>query len=387
MATKPDDIDQPLGRDRRPSGKWRRPRIGSVVLASFLLVLFVGSGAIALRDRPFQQPPVVADAGTQSPTSERSAERSGNGSEDGDRAGRSGPAVIKVDRGDPSSPGDGIVIRDPAALSYNPRLAHLPDSSLFEETDLGPLPVRNADGLRPFDAYARPWSGARGARIAIVIGGLGISQTGTQAAINKLPEEVTLGFAPHGNSLSRWMRTARQEGHEIILQVPLEPFDYSAGADTRRTLLVDASPAENRQKLHWMLSRITNYTGVMSYQGARFTANEASVDALMDELGRRGLLFLDEGTSARSLAEDSAARKGVPFAAADTVIDDEPQRGAILESLDTLERVARSRGFAVGVGSALDVTVATVAEWAQDARESGIELVPVSAVAFDPEGD
>ena len=86
--------------------------------------------------------------------------------------------------------------------------------------------MRGADGRRPVDVYARPWSGARGARVAIVIGGLGLSQTGTQAAIAKLPAEMTLAFAPQGNSIGRWMQEARRKGHEIVMQVPLEPFDY-----------------------------------------------------------------------------------------------------------------------------------------------------------------
>ncbi|WP_412160064.1 divergent polysaccharide deacetylase family protein, partial [Pantoea sp. SIMBA_079] len=58
------------------------------------------------------------------------------------------------------------------------------------------------------------------------MGGLGLSQTGSMEAIDKLPQEVTLGFAPQGNSLQRWMQAARQNGHELVLQLPMEPFDY-----------------------------------------------------------------------------------------------------------------------------------------------------------------
>lgn len=386
METDPDDIDQPLGRHRRPGGKWRRPRAGSLVFGLCVLLIFAGSSAIALRDRPFQQPPEIADAEAQAPEADKKTQRTAGGSTESSRIGGSGPAIIQVER-EASPQGNGIVIRNPAALDHDPRLAHLPNRALIEESDFGPLPIRSADGLRPFDAYARPWSGTRGARIAIVIGGLGISQTGTQAAIGKLPEEITLAFAPQGNSLDRWMRTARREGHEIILQVPLEPFDYNGDNHTRHMLQVDASARENREELHRVLARITNYTGVMNYQGARFTADEAATGALMEELGRRGLLFLDDGTSARSLTETIAARSGVPFAESDDVIDTRPERGRILEALDSLERLARARGFAVGVGSALDITVDTVADWAREVRKRGIELVPISAVALDPEQD
>ncbi len=84
---------------------------------------------------------------------------------------------------------------------------------------------------------------ARGApRVAIVIGGLGLSQTGTQSAIDKLPPEVELAFASNGNSLDRWMQAARRAGHEILMQVPLEPFDYPNVDPGRNTLTVDATP-------------------------------------------------------------------------------------------------------------------------------------------------
>src|SRR5690606_21387697 len=188
---------------------------------------------------------------------------------------------------------------------------------LIEDTEIGPLPVRAADGRRAFDVYARPWSGTRGARVAIVTGGLGVSQTGTQEAIARLPPEVTLAFASGGNSLDRWMQAARREGHEIVMQVPLEPFDYPSVDPGRNTLTVDADPVENRDRLHWALSRITNYTGVMNYMGGRFVTSETAMTPFFGELARRGLMYLDDGSSARSIASDTARRQGVPFAAVD----------------------------------------------------------------------
>ncbi len=140
-------------------------------------------------------------------------------------------------------------------------------------SETGPLPIRAADGRRPVDVYARPWSGARGARVAIVIGGLAVSQTGTQEAIEKLPAEVTLAFAPQGNSIGRWMQAARRKGHEIVMQVPLEPFDYPNVDPGRNTLTVAATADENLENLRWTLSRTTNYTGVMNYMGARFVGD------------------------------------------------------------------------------------------------------------------
>ena len=221
------------------------------------------------------------------------------------RPAASGPQIIHVQTEEGAGPPKAaIVIHDPSTIGQNLKIAHIPDRALIEASDTGPLPIRAADGRRPFDVYARPWSGSRGARVAIVIGGLAVSQTGTQAAIAKLPAEVTLAFAPQGNSIGRWMQAARQSGHEVVMQVPLEPFDYPNVNPGRNTLTVAASPDENLKNLRWALSRTTNYTGVMNYMGARFSADAAAMGPFMAELGKRGLAYIDDGSSARSLAPD-----------------------------------------------------------------------------------
>ena len=385
------ETERPLGLEGRrqerhgPRNPLPRGRIAAILAAGCVVAV---SATIALRDSPFRTPaqvvvstPEMADAGR--PGAEETVAPAGY-----PRAGAEGrgPSIIRVDPATGGSgSGDGvIVIRDPSTLGQNPLTAHLPDRALIEDSEIGPLPKRGADGRRPFDVYARPWSGTRGAKVAIVIGGLGVSQTGTQGAIAGLPPEVTLAFASGGNSLDRWMQTARREGHEIVMQVPLEPFDYPEVDPGRNTLTVDAAPEENRDRLYWALSRITNYVGVMNYMGARFLSDEKAMRPFLGELARRGLMFLDDGSSARSLGRETARVQGVPYAAADLVIDGERERGAILKRLDEAERTARAEGRAVAIGSAFDVTVDAVRQGIGEARRRGIEIVPVSALADDP---
>ncbi|RWP37964.1 divergent polysaccharide deacetylase family protein [Mesorhizobium sp.] len=401
MADIGSDIERPLGQAVRPPRAARRISAGVVAATVVVLAVIGVSGAIALRERPFRKPEEVADSTPKATAvvepaapvtepapkaeaaSRASIPKTGGSKASGSKTG--GPQIIHMQTEAGDGPPGAIVIHDPSTTGQNLRIAHIPDRALVESGETGPLPVRAADGRRPFDVYARPWSGARGARVAIVIGGLAVSQTGTQAAIAKLPAEVTLGFAPQGNSIGRWMQAARQSGHEIVMQVPLEPFDYPNVNPGRNTLTVVATPDENLENLRWALSRTTNYTGVMNYMGARFSADAAAMGPLMAELGRRGLAYVDDGSSARSLAPELALKNGVPFAAGDTSIDAVRDRGAILKKLDELEATARAKGFAVGIGSAFDLTVDTVSSWVIEAKKRGIEIVPISAVAVDPE--
>ncbi|MFC5387659.1 divergent polysaccharide deacetylase family protein [Aquamicrobium segne] len=382
------EIDRPLGQGlgqgQKPLHR-AEPRVpvamGAIIGGLVVVALLGASTMIALRERPWRQPEVIA---TPQSLPEATTNAASSPQISAQPAQPGGPQIIRVQQEEHGEDGP-IIIRDPSALHQDLRIAHLPDRALIEETDAGPLPKRAADGRRPFDVYARPWSGTRGARVAIVIGGLAVSQTGTQAAIAQLPPEVTLAFASGGNSIGRWMQEGRRKGHEIIMQMPMEPFDYPAIDPGRNTLTVEASQTENLQALHRVLSRTTNYVGVMNYMGARFSADSQALGPIMHELAVRGLGYLDDGSSARSRAPELAAQEHMPLAVADTQIDAVQDRDAILKKLDELEATARAKGSAIGIGSAFGMTVDAVATWVEEAKMRGIEIVPISALANDPE--
>ncbi len=265
-------------------------------------------------------------------------------------------------------------------VGQDPRVAMRPNDELLEESPFGRLPIISADGLKPMDQYARPWSGARGTRIAIVVGGLGLSQTGTQKAIKELPPEVTLGFAATGNSLQRWMQEGRREGHEVLLQIPFEPFGYPGTDPGPDTLLVSDPAKINLERLHRSMAKITNYTGVMNYLGARFMADDKALEPVLRDVGQRGLLFLDDGSSAQSRTGIIAKAVSTPIGFADLQLDDQVNDAAILRKLDDLERIARRNGSAIGVASAFDESVAAISKWSVEAAARGIEIVGVSAL-------
>ena len=373
---------QPLGLDLDDGAIRRRRLSGATIgLACAATTIIAGSTAIALFGQPqarmvdrfavaaSSEPAPTVVAASPAPVVREQL-----------------PTVISgSDTAPPPRGGVGFRVEDPQSQRQNPSTAHMPDDALIEDSAYGPLPARAADGRRPYDVYAGAWSGKPGTRIAIVVGGLGISQTGTMNAIGSLPPGVTFGFSPSGNSLDRWMQEARRSGHELVLQVPLEPVGYpqvDPGADT---LTVDDAAAGDLSALHASLATITNYVGIMNYMGGRFVAEPAAMEPLIAELGRRGLMFFDDASSLRSVAADTAQLQSVPAAVSDLSIDRSQDPADIRSQLDTLERIARAEGTAIGVASAFDVSVATIAKWISEARGRGIEIVPLSALANDPE--
>ena len=262
------------------------------------------------------------------------------------------------------------------------------DAKLLEISRHGPIPKIATDGARPSEAYARkaPLTAANpdGPRIALVIGGLGVGASSTAEALSKIPGPVTFAFAPYGSDLDNSVARARGEGHEVLLQVPMEPLDYPDNDPGPQTLLSSLSGEQNVDRLQWLMSRFQGYVGVTNQMGARFTASEASLAPVLREAAKRGLIYVDDGSSARSLASQIAGANKVPFAKADVVIDAVPTAAEIDKALVRLETIARERGTATGYATALPVTIERVARWAKAVPGRGIMLVPISAIANKP---
>ncbi len=270
----------------------------------------------------------------------------------------------------------------PASESSAPPVMANINQQLLKSTRYGMVPVV-AGGLRPSQVYAagNDTLRARAATmpaIAIVVSGLGIGAAKTTDAIMKLPPAVTLAFTPYGADPGKLVERARSLGHEILLQIPLEPFDYPDNDPGPQTLLTTLTPEQNQDRLLWLLSRFQGYVGLSNFMGARFMPNEASMQPVMREAAKRGLAYFDDGSAARSLAGQLALAQAVPFARADATIDVVPNAGEIDRALAQLEATARQRGFAVGVASALPLSIERLNAWAKAVEGRGILLVPLT---------
>ena len=320
-----DDLSTPLGQEpkKRPFALPVAVPRAVAGLLGFCLLGFV-AWTILISD-PFGGEPVVivsADA--------RSASQGGAPAGKPDPAG--GQSASSPDKAT-SSGGQTVTIIDgmsgkrqevPIAGGDSKASEQVIDQRHVENSRHGSLPKIAADGTRPADTYARVQKASLdkiGPRVAIVIGGLGIGQAGTFEALSKLPAPITFAFAPYGNDLPRWVARARREGHEVLLQVPMEPFDYPDNDPGPQTLLTSLTSKQNVDRLHWFMSRFQGYVGIANYMGGRFTASENAIGPLLRETAQRGLIYFDDGTSARSVTTQIAGAASVSFAKADIVLD------------------------------------------------------------------
>jgi polysaccharide deacetylase 2 family uncharacterized protein YibQ len=382
-----DDLSAPLGRKRAAKPAPRAPRVGlptgGMPLARIafgvaaLIVAGVGARILMVSDPMGGRPvaeigvnaarnPVAESVGTTTSATITAEPESPVGGPSVTVVGGDVPDTTPADAGTGAPNADGLY------------------ADLLETSEHGAIPRVSATGETPFDAYARPSLTPATADgkplVAIVVTGLGINAASTSAAIETLPDAVTLAFAPYGKGLSRTAASARAAGHELLLEVPLEPFDYPESDPGPDTLLTGQAPRDNLSKLYTVLGKFGGYVGLINHMGARFTSSTADFSPVMEEVGARGLGYLDDGSSNRSVAQQLATANAVQFGRADMVLDLNAARGPILEQLKALEQKALEKGSAIGIISALPISVTTLAEWAKTAASRGIVLVPVSAL-------
>lgn len=254
------------------------------------------------------------------------------------------------------------------------------DPALIEATPDGPLPRIADDGRTPMMAYAPPFQAGKRLKIALVISGLGISARATRAALDGLPPAVTLAFAPYAGDAQRWVGEARRLGHEVLLEVPMEPYDFPDSDPGPHTLRPTLGENGNIQRLTWSLSRFTGYSGITNLLGGRFLANGRALEPVMTYLARRGLLFYDSGSNGRSAAAGVAQETGAPYVQSAVTVDSIQSGMEIDQKLSELETRARAAGAAAGTGFLYPVTIERVALWAKGIEGRGFVLVPASAI-------
>ena len=394
MAETADDLSTPLGQTTpRRRRRYRLPFTGMQLLAVLLglfLVAFVGFALF--NDNPLGGEPIARVAiSPPKPTDEKQAASAPAAAEHGAKSeakhetpgeqktvtiidGSSG-ARHDVPIGSGDAPGKAGAGTDAA-----PAMMANIDPRLLEKSRYGMIPVV-ADGLKPFTVYAAEADRAKAARmptVSIVVGGLGVGAAKTTEAIMKLPPAVTLAFTPYGSDPGKLAERARAQRHEILLQVPMEPFDYPDNDPGPQTLLTTLSPDQNLDRLYWHLSRFQGYAGIANFMGARFVAADAVMQPIVREAAKRGLGYLDDGSAPRSVAASLAASQSMPFARADISIDAVPTAAEIDRALAKLEDLAKERGTAVGIASALPISIDRIGAWIKTLESHGIMLVPLT---------
>lgn len=214
-------------------------------------------------------------------------------------------------------------------------------------------------------------------RVAIIVRNLGLSAAATRRAIADLPPDISLALSAYGRDLQRDADDARAVGHEVFLDVPVEPQGYPANDAGPQALLTSLSPAENVERLRWSLGRFHGYPGVVFASASPATDNAATVTPLLTAPGAGGLIWAHAGARGFETAKAELAAAALSLEAGLSA------READM-ALERLEALARKNGGALAIVTPSPVTLDRLAAWSASLDDRGVALVPASALAVTP---
>lgn len=212
--------------------------------------------------------------------------------------------------------------------------------------------------------------------ISIVIDDVGVDYKRSARAID-LPAAVTLAFLPYARHLQEQVQKAAQNGHELMVHLPMEPLRMTAnpGPDF---LGLEHDTAELKRRIARNLDAFAGYKGVNNHMGSAFTRHAEGLDVLMRDLKRRGVYFLDSKTAPDSVAEEVARKHGVPTTQRDVFLDHFETAEQVRAALEKTERIARQGGYAVAIGHPKDITLSALESWLPTVAAKNIEIIPMS---------
>ena len=217
-------------------------------------------------------------------------------------------------------------------------------------------------------------------RVGLLIAGIGMNAADSMAAIKILPGGISLAVSPYAGDVTGLLAVARLNEHEYLLSLPMEPQGFPLNdPDNRIALMTSLSPADNLQRLHAALARLTGYVGVTNaygpMRGERLSGMAAQFDTVLEDVAHRGLLFADARTGQPPLPH-------LWSRSVDIVLDDgNIDAGMLDRRLNALTHLTLDKGSALGlVLLPRPVALDRVAAWTNTLAAKGVTLVPVSAL-------
>jgi polysaccharide deacetylase 2 family uncharacterized protein YibQ len=178
-----------------------------------------------------------------------------------------------------------------------------------------------------------------------------------------------------------WVARARRKGHEVLIDLPMEPVGFPQSDPGRDTLLTSASEVENLNRLEKVMAKAGGYVGLLGSMGSRFTVDAESLSPILEILKIRGLLYVDSRATSRSMGPELSSTIQLPRAFNNRFIDTTPSLRAINSRLAELENIAKTNRYAVGLAQPYPVTLDRLAAWLPTLDSKGIALAPITAVA------
>lgn len=236
------------------------------------------------------------------------------------------------------------------------------------------LPKISEDGKEAWSYYGKAVPAKlEGARIAVMLTGLGINATYTQNALN-LPEYVSLSFSPYAPNLTTQVERARKAGHEVWLDLPMEPEDYPASDPGPYAMLKTLANKDLLERLHALMGLAPGIVGFIAPERENFSGTP-QMAMIAKDIAKRGMLLAMRNRNFVSAEIESH------LIYSSRELDASRHSNAPLpdQLLVELEAVAKGGGSALAVMDYAPAVVAMLPEWIAGLKSDDVTLVAATA--------
>lgn len=229
----------------------------------------------------------------------------------------------------------------------------------------------------PLAAEQEAW-GEDSYRVAIVIDDLGENYA-YFSELSSLNVPFTYSILPFQTHSIRIAQEVNRRNGEVILHLPLEPWDSSEHAINHGTLFTGMSREELHAQLERNMSAVPHLSGVSNHMGSKFTENEEMMETILQAVKEKGLYFFDSRTTDKTVGYDLARKMHIRTAKRSLFIDNDQNQLSAEKQLKKLPHLARkSGGSAIAIGHPYPSTITALKKCVPLLQEQGITVVPLS---------
>ncbi|MCF6177854.1 MAG: divergent polysaccharide deacetylase family protein, partial [Geopsychrobacter sp.] len=173
---------------------------------------------------------------------------------------------------------------------------------------------------------------------------------------------VTPAILPQTSFATRGARVLKENDHEYMIHLPMEPKKYPAISPGPNALLLDLSRDELQSRVAQYFQKVPGAVGGNNHMGSRFTENRPAMRAVLEGLKTAGLFFVDSRTIGDSVAFDEARRMGLETAQRDIFLDNQENTTYIGRQLRKMVKIAEEKGTAIAICHPYPQTFAALRE-------------------------
>lgn len=193
----------------------------------------------------------------------------------------------------------------------------------------------------------------------------------------------TFAVRPDLPITGRVTRDLRKAKHEIFLHLAMEPRGYPRIDPGKDAILLDLSQVEIEDRITRGLSTVSPARGVVSRLGGAAVNDADVMRAVLGELKRRDLPFVDAHGAGPSLVEEIGEEVGARTLTLGATLDGSGNTPtAVKARLDQLVRTAMQRGALVITLHPSSVILGVLEKEAPALKAQGVDVVPASEIVL-----